>query len=298
MASGTFSFFSLISMTGKRYGFSGPNRFILAPWRESAWLVIIGRRWWCPPHARLETRQRAQVARRQAVPPRCPTPASTSGQWKSFFQSNRKAPFSPDLLSVIDADLRTTFWGNFGANISREIANFSSLAPSALAKSLQFIGGERTKNESFVRKRSWCILSIFWKKPITTALSVRWANRKTCSAMAWWVALMLRDRDRVKNVFSHLQNPNPRGKMQTRACGACVGVHATEHVRMQGNGALEYLKIINFTQISTHGPFIVYPFRWARGLRETTDTALSTCVNFRRYLCLWRRHNSVSRAEL
>ena len=75
---------------------------------------------------------------------------------------------------------------------------------------------------------------------------------------------MLRDRDRVKNVFSHLQNPKPGGKggkMQTRACGACVGVHATEHVRMQGNGALEYLKIINFTQISTRGPFIVYPFR-------------------------------------
>ena len=71
--------------------------------------------------------------------------------------------------------------------------------------------------------------------------------------LAWWVGLMLRDRDRVKNVFSHLQNPKPGdkgGKMQTCACGVRVGVHATEHVRRRGNEALEYLQTINFTLIS------------------------------------------------
>ena len=76
--------------------------------------------------------------------------------------------------SVIDADLRSGFWGKSDA-----------IYP---AKSLQFVdggGGGRTKNEPFVRKRSWRIFECFWNKPITTALSVRRANRKNCSAITW-----------------------------------------------------------------------------------------------------------------
>ena len=38
-----------------------------------------------------------------------------------------------------------------------------------------------------------------------TALSVRWAKRKIVRLfLAWWVGLLLQDRDRVKNVFSRM----------------------------------------------------------------------------------------------
>ena len=66
--------------------------------------------------------------------------------------------------------------GEYGARwdmgISYKIANFSSLAPSALAESLPSVGKKRTKNEPFVRKRSWRILSVKGRASVKLALSV------------------------------------------------------------------------------------------------------------------------------